>query len=79
MHHRIGMHFYNFSDLPLWHIVFGTFGNPKQDLGGCGFGRGGDWRLGAMLAFEDVNEAPNGPRRQGVNPALREAKPAVAT
>lgn len=68
-HHRLGVHFYNFSDLPLWDIVFGTFRNPEVFTGDCGFEDGRDQRLGAMLAFQDVNSEPYGSGNKGVRPA----------
>ena len=68
VHHRKGMHYYNFSDLPLWDILFGTFRNPKQFLGECGFEDGPDRRLGAMLAFDDVNAPLYGPGSRGARP-----------
>jgi sterol desaturase/sphingolipid hydroxylase (fatty acid hydroxylase superfamily) len=68
VHHRMGVHFYNFADLPVWDIVFGTFRNPKQYAGKCGFDGGGDRRMGAMLAFEDVNAGLYGPGSRGVRP-----------
>jgi sterol desaturase/sphingolipid hydroxylase (fatty acid hydroxylase superfamily) len=55
IHHRLGLHYYNFADLPLWDILFGTFRNPKLSLAPVGFDRGMDLKLGAMLAFADVN------------------------
>ena len=79
VHHRMGVHFYNFSDLPLWDIVFGTFRNPKQYLGECGFEGGGDRRMGAMLAFEDVNASLYGRGSRGVRPTGGDSESAVAT
>ena len=68
VHHRKGMHYYNFSDFPLWDILFGTFRNPKQYLGECGFEDGLDRRVGAMLAFDDVNSPLYGPGSRGARP-----------
>ncbi|MFH7042442.1 sterol desaturase family protein [Paucibacter sp. JuS9] len=68
VHHRLGLHSYNFADLPLWDIVFGSFRNPKQFMGQCGFEGGRDQRLGAMLAFADVNTDLYGPGSRGVSP-----------
>ncbi len=56
------------ATLPPWDILFGTFRNPKQFLGECGFEDGPDRRLGAMLAFDDVNA-----------PALRAGQPRRAS
>ena len=53
MHHGRGVHRYNYSDLPLWDMVFGTFRNPgaRETPVSAGFYRGGSARLAAMLAF----------------------------
>ena len=60
---------YNFADLPLWDIVFGTFRNPAEYPGECGFEGGRDQRIGAMLLFADVNAEPYGVGSRGVRPA----------
>jgi sterol desaturase/sphingolipid hydroxylase (fatty acid hydroxylase superfamily) len=38
-HHESGWHRSNFSDLPIWDLLFGTFDNPKQTPVTCGFAR----------------------------------------
>ena len=55
VHHGRGVHRYNYSDLPLWDIVFGTFRNPgqRETPVAAGFFRGGSARLAAMLAFRE--------------------------
>jgi len=55
IHHRLGLHYYNFADLPLWDMLFGTFRNPaaRETPVSAGFYRGGSARLGAMLAFRE--------------------------
>jgi sterol desaturase/sphingolipid hydroxylase (fatty acid hydroxylase superfamily) len=75
VHHRKGVHYYNFSDLPLWDIVFGTFRNPQRYNGECGFEGSADRRLGSMLAFSDVNAPLYGPGSRGVRPT---ATPSLA-
>jgi sterol desaturase/sphingolipid hydroxylase (fatty acid hydroxylase superfamily) len=55
IHHQRGVHGYNYSDLPLWDWVFGTFRNPATWEGETGFDPPADQRYGAMLAFVDVN------------------------
>jgi sterol desaturase/sphingolipid hydroxylase (fatty acid hydroxylase superfamily) len=50
VHHQLGLHAKNYSDLPLWDMVFGTFHNPERWEAECGFGREEEQRLGAMLA-----------------------------
>ncbi|MEM8983423.1 MAG: sterol desaturase family protein [Pseudomonadota bacterium] len=37
VHHERGKHTHNFSDLPLWDMLFGTFSNPREDAFECGF------------------------------------------
>ena len=69
VHHRLGVHYYNFADLPLWDILFGTFRNPRQFMGECGFEGDADQRLPAMLAFADVNAPSYGAGNRGVRPA----------
>ena len=54
-HHRRGVHANNYSDFPLWDIVFGSFRNPAGFGGECGFESPADRRLGAMLGWRDVN------------------------
>lgn len=68
VHHRKGVHFYNYGDLPLWDIAFGTFRNPREFNGECGFEEPGDRRVGAMLAFTDVNAPGYGPGSLGAKP-----------
>ena len=68
VHHRKGVHFYNYGDLPLWDIAFGTFRNPREFNGECGFEEPGDRRGGAMLAFTDVNAPGYGPGSLGAKP-----------
>ena len=65
VHHRMGFHYYNYSDFPPWDILFGTFRNPAKFMGECGFEAGADRRMGAMLAFADVNAAQYGPGSLG--------------
>lgn len=69
VHHRMGVHYYNYADLTLWDMLFGTFRNPRQYLGECGFEGGADRRMGAMFAFADVNAAQYGPGSLGARPA----------
>ncbi|MFL6574486.1 MAG: sterol desaturase family protein [Burkholderiales bacterium] len=53
VHHGRGVHRYNYSDLPLWDMVFGSFRNPgaRETPLSAGFYRGASARLVAMLAF----------------------------
>jgi sterol desaturase/sphingolipid hydroxylase (fatty acid hydroxylase superfamily) len=69
VHHRMGVHYYNYADLPVWDMLFGTFRNPRRYLGECGFEDGADRRMGAMLTFADVNAPLYGPGSLGAKPA----------
>ncbi len=54
VHHQENRHTNNFSDLPLWDILFGTFDNPKKWEARCGFAQR-EHAIGAMLIGRDVN------------------------
>jgi len=71
IHHRLGLHYYNFSDLPLWDILFGTFRNPKKFLAPVGFEAGADLKLAAMLGFADVNAPLYGAGTRGQKPEIQ--------
>jgi|GEM_PF-344596 len=55
IHHQHGVHAYNYADLPLWDMIFGTFRNPKQWNGKCGLGEDGEHRLQEMLLGVDIS------------------------
>lgn len=59
-HHERGVHDKNFSDLPLFDIIFGTFKNPKEFAAQNGYWDGASSRIGSMLVFRDVSEPPAG-------------------
>jgi len=65
IHHRRGFHAYNYSDLPLWDMLWGTFRNPKDFQGEVGFEREPSRRMGAMLIGHDANAAVYGPANSG--------------
>lgn len=54
IHHQRGVHAYNYSDLPLWDMVFGTFRNPENFSGEVGFEFGGSKRIGALLLGRNI-------------------------
>jgi len=56
VHHQEGLPYYNFGDLPLWDMLFGTFRNPREWNLRCGFAEK-EARLGEMLLGIDVNQA----------------------
>jgi len=53
VHHESGLHAYNYGDLPLYDMLFGTFRNPRAWNGQCGFGER-EHALVPMLAGKDV-------------------------
>ncbi len=61
VHHGRGIHRYNYSDLPLWDMVFGTFRNPEEFQSEQGFYKGASERIPEMLAMRDVST----PRKNG--------------
>jgi sterol desaturase/sphingolipid hydroxylase (fatty acid hydroxylase superfamily) len=57
IHHARGVHRYNYSDLPLWDMLFGTFRNPRSVEGvECGFYVGASTRIPEMLIGRDVSQ-----------------------
>lgn len=54
VHHGRGVHAFNYSDLPLWDMVFGTFRNPVRFEGEVGFWPGASSRVGDLLLGRDV-------------------------
>ena len=77
VHHRKGMHYYNYGDLPVWDLLLGTFRNPREYRGECGFESPADRRLGAMLAFADVNAPLYGPKSLGAASPVGAGRPAT--
>ena len=55
VHHQEGLHHYNYADVPLWDMLFGTFLNPPQWRARCGFGDGQESRLAELLAGRDIS------------------------
>jgi sterol desaturase/sphingolipid hydroxylase (fatty acid hydroxylase superfamily) len=58
VHHERGVHAWNYSDLPLWDIIFGTFRNPAEMAREVGFYKGASGRIPAMLLGRDVSSSP---------------------
>ena len=54
LHHARGIHKYNYSDLPIIDIIFGTFKNPKSYEHETGYYLGASNKIGDMLRFKDV-------------------------
>lgn len=53
-HHERGIHARNYSDLPFWDIVFGTFHNPREFTGECGFYDGGSKKVLPLLFGREI-------------------------
>jgi sterol desaturase/sphingolipid hydroxylase (fatty acid hydroxylase superfamily) len=68
VHHRRGVHAFNYGDLPVWDLLLGSFRNPAQVDADCGFAAPVDRRLGAMLGFADVNSPLYGRDSRGAQP-----------
>jgi sterol desaturase/sphingolipid hydroxylase (fatty acid hydroxylase superfamily) len=54
IHHQYNLHKYNFSDIPLWDRIFGTYKDTTDFAERCGFPTGAESKLIDMLAFKDV-------------------------
>ena len=54
IHHARGIHQYNYSDLPLFDLLFGTFRNPKEFASEVGFYDGASAKLSQILACKDI-------------------------
>lgn len=57
IHHQLNVHSFNFSDLPFWDRLFGTYRDTMVFMPECGFEGQKEQQLVAMLAFMDVNRA----------------------
>jgi len=55
VHHARGVHAFNYADLPIVDMLFGTFRNPEHPEATVGFYPGAEKRLGAMLAGMQVS------------------------
>lgn len=55
-HHAKGVHRENYSDLPIFDILFGTFCNPEKNSFDSGFYQGASNRIGEMLLCKDVSK-----------------------
>lgn len=57
VHHAKGVHAYNYSDLPVFDILFGTFRNPSGYVNETGFYHGASSKVKDMLLFKDIDRA----------------------
>lgn len=56
IHHGKGIHKYNYADIPVVDMIFGTFKNPKNYQKETGFYHGASARILDMLSFKDVTK-----------------------
>ncbi len=56
VHHAKGIHMHNYSDLPIFDIIFGSFENPKKYEHETGFYHGASSKIVEMLTFKDINK-----------------------
>lgn len=54
VHHSRGVHGFNYADLPVWDMLFGTFRNPPAWQAEAGFHDGSSHRLMPLLAGRKV-------------------------
>jgi sterol desaturase/sphingolipid hydroxylase (fatty acid hydroxylase superfamily) len=64
IHHGRGLHRYNYSDLPIYDILFGTFRNPQDYEMETGFYNGASARIMEMIVGVDVS-SPREPHSGG--------------
>jgi sterol desaturase/sphingolipid hydroxylase (fatty acid hydroxylase superfamily) len=55
-HHARGVHAGNYSDLPIFDLLFGTFYNPRHFAAESGFYDGASARVVEMVCFRDVSQ-----------------------
>ena len=55
IHHQKNVHNYNFSDLPIWDRLFGTYRDTIKFTAECGFSNDAEREIIPMLLFKDVN------------------------
>lgn len=61
IHHGKGLHKYNYADLPIFDMIFGTFRNPRGYEMDTGFYDGASSRIADMLLCRDVSEPDEEP------------------
>jgi sterol desaturase/sphingolipid hydroxylase (fatty acid hydroxylase superfamily) len=54
VHHQRGVHAYNYGDIPLFDILFGTFRNPEEFTAEVGFFDGSSRKIGPMLIGREI-------------------------
>ena len=68
VHHGKGIHAFNYSDLPVFDLLFGTFRNPIARERESGFYPGASERIIDLLCFKDINRSTTRGRDRQVVP-----------
>ncbi|MGB3625942.1 MAG: sterol desaturase family protein [Henriciella sp.] len=76
LHHERGIHCYNYGDIPIWDMLFGTFRNPKVWEGQAGLVDGGSGRYIDLLIGRDITKART--RRGAKDPQILQASKVIA-
>ena len=56
IHHQLDVHDYDYSDLPIWDRIIGTYKGTTEFMPECGFPGDNEEHLVEMIAFKDVYE-----------------------
>jgi sterol desaturase/sphingolipid hydroxylase (fatty acid hydroxylase superfamily) len=75
VHHGRGIHGFNYSDLPLYDLLFGTFRNPRDFVPESGFEGASSAQIVPMLLFKDI--AADAAARSAADAAQSPASPEV--
>lgn len=59
LHHAKGIHAYNYGDVTIYDILFGTWKNPKSFEHENGFYTGASSKITDILLFKDINKTHN--------------------
>ncbi len=54
IHHQFDVHSFNYSDIPIWDRIFGTYKDAVVFTDRCGFPDGAEQRFVEMLVFKDI-------------------------
>jgi sterol desaturase/sphingolipid hydroxylase (fatty acid hydroxylase superfamily) len=55
LHHKRGHHAHNYSDIVWWDMLFGTYANPREDIGACGFDDSSERKVAPLLLGRDLH------------------------
>lgn len=59
IHHQFNVHNFNFSDIPIWDRLFGTYKDTTTFASRCGFPDNAEQKLTDILLFKDVYHQEN--------------------